>query len=570
VIEIPLIKYRHPAAPTGPCNEKERQGGVASRSEPLGLLGIRGSLAVGAVLALSACGGGGGGDGGGGGGGGNDVIGGSTESLLSASTGDRQVTLRWTRPYEPLLGDMEVCKALDEIQFDAGTGCPSGSIEIGSSADLTFDQATGRYTFIDTDVFNDTVYFYRVRFSQADQEAVISNLAFVAPREEWTRTAGIVPFNDTGITSGPMIPAGHDHTHGRDHVRPLKQGFGVAGFDFTKIANSSLDLAEAAGLGIQAQEWSCTRDNVTGLMWEIRPNQPGHLRDRSHRYHWYNSDGAANGGAAGSRGGAACGGTLPACNTEAYVDRVNAIGLCGYTDWRLPTADELLSKAHFGGSDPTVDQQAFPDVPLTGQGFWSGTPNAAASNSAWLVSMRLPVADRFAEKSTDLHVRLVRGEPTRAIDTASGETRPGCRADIHPTAALGSAFVLVDGVPDGYACQPETGLLWRRCALGQNWTGDGCAQNANTVGWERALTDAAAFGETWSDWRLPNVKELLSITERRCVSPAVDTRVFRDLPPGTLWSSSAIWGIEPNGSAGDPNIGSAFVVRDAPEICTGW
>ena len=509
------------------------------------------------------------------------------ESLLSATTGDGQITLQWTRPFggPASRGDMQICKAhgpdIEDVQFASGGGCAPPSVPIGLTPEPHFDPTSRRYTLVDGGLSNDEVYFYRVRFDNGERQ-VISNLAFAAPREVWIRTSEI-PFNDTGITF-PVDGSeyrGHDDTHGRDATVTSadKEGFGEAAFDFTKIANSSLDLSETAGLGSSPDQWSCIRDNVTGLMWEVRPNAPGQLRHREHRYRWFNSDAASNGGATGSRSGNLCAGSLLACNTEAYVNRVNAIGLCGYTDWRVPTINELYSIAHFGRLEgPALDPDAFPDT-RSAHGYWTATPSAASTGQAWRLGFS-PFIEITASKGSDRHLRLVRGDAAPA--PAGPAPHAGCRTDIAPTASIDTAFMVGGDVPEGYACQPQTGLLWRRCPLGQEWSEaeQTCSGLSAARDWALSLTAAQAYrddADVASAWRIPNVKELTSMIERRCVNPAADTRVFPSVPDGKIWSSSArdegaseVWTATVVGAPGtqDPgSTGATFVVRDAPDLC---
>ena len=65
-----------------------------------------------------------------------------------------------------------------------------------------------------------------------------------------------------------------DGDHGRDALARAGQltkiGGGEAGFDYTKISNSGLPLGAGAALGSGAGDWGCTRDNVTGLIWEVK------------------------------------------------------------------------------------------------------------------------------------------------------------------------------------------------------------------------------------------------------------------------------------------------------------
>ncbi|SYZ81279.1 putative lipoprotein [Vibrio paracholerae] len=101
------------------------------------------------------------------------------------------------------------------------------------------------------------------------------------------------------------------------------------------------------------------RDNVTGLIWEVKqPVGSGGLRDASHTYTWYNPDNSSNGGDAGTQNGGTCQGS--ACDTQAFVNAVNSQGLCGASDWRLPSVNELFSIVHNGRIEPAIDQAYFP------------------------------------------------------------------------------------------------------------------------------------------------------------------------------------------------------------------
>jgi hypothetical protein len=77
-----------------------------------------------------------------------------------------------------------------------------------------------------------------------------------------------------------------------------------------------LALAASAALGTNSTDWACTRDNITGLIWEIKTDDNG-LRDKDYSYTWYSTDAASNGGNAGSAGSNTCGSTLPSnlCKT---------------------------------------------------------------------------------------------------------------------------------------------------------------------------------------------------------------------------------------------------------------
>ena len=114
-------------------------------------------------------------------------------------------------------------------------------------------------------------------------------------------------------------------------------------------------------------------------------------------------------------------------------------------------------------------------------------------------------------------------------------------------AAPATTAHLVDN-GDGTVSDPKTGLIWKKCPEGQAWN-TGTKKCDGTVAhytWKQALLRAAqvnagAVGQNLShaDWRLPNIKELNSIVERRCWNPAINEAVF----PATsdwFWSSSPI------------------------------
>ena len=82
----------------------------------------------------------------------------------------------------------------------------------------------------------------------------------------------------------------------------------------------------------------------------------------------------------------------------------------------------------------------------------------------------------------------------------------------------------------------HTGLMWAKCPLGyaaDRNTG-GCIQDGNSYAftWSGALQAAADAvvtdenGVQYDDWRLPNIKELASLVERKCAYPALNVAVF--------------------------------------------
>ena len=164
-----------------------------------------------------------------------------------------------------------------------------------------------------------------------------------------------------------------------------KVGSGAASFDYTKVCNSG-EIAGQVGcpadpaLGAGVNDWACTRDNVSGLIWEVKTTDAG-LRNAGNTYSWYSTDVASNGGDAGTANGGSCTGSD--CDTQAFVAAVNAAGLCGANDWRLPTVQELHSLVHAGRHSPAIDAGFFPNTPNSW--FWSSSPFAEVAGGAWSV-----------------------------------------------------------------------------------------------------------------------------------------------------------------------------------------
>lgn len=89
----------------------------------------------------------------------------------------------------------------------------------------------------------------------------------------------------------------------------------------------------------------------------------------------------------------------------------------------------------------------------------------------------------------------------------------------------------------------KTGLWWKACSEGLSWQSNGtCAGTASSLSWQAALIASKTantnhFGG-FTDWRLPNKKELESIVETCGYLPAIDVTAFPDGPSRNFWSST--------------------------------
>ena len=101
----------------------------------------------------------------------------------------------------------------------------------------------------------------------------------------------------------------------------------------------------------------------------------------------------------------------------------------------------------------------------------------------------------------------------------------------------GSRFILNH---DGTVVDRETGLMWMRCVLGQNWNGKTCLEPKPWFihrNWATAMKDAGRIRYAgYDDWYLPSVEELLSIVEHRCQDPTINSDVFPNAPSAPHWT----------------------------------
>jgi hypothetical protein len=92
---------------------------------------------------------------------------------------------------------------------------------------------------------------------------------------------------------------------------------------------------------------------------------------------------------------------------------------------------------------------------------------------------------------------------------------------------------------DGTATDETLSLMWMRCSLGQVWENETCTGDASQLNWQQALQAAHGFEfAEQSGWRLPNMKELASLTERACVRPAINEIFFPNTPSDDFWTST--------------------------------
>jgi hypothetical protein len=263
---------------------------------------------------------------------------------------------------------------------------------------------------------------------------------------------------------------------------------------------------------------ACTVDKVTGLTWQKLPSQNKVYADLA-----------------------------------AYVASVQ--GLCGHSDWRVPTANELLSLMDISkttGITANADYLGVAADAMAGQ-FWSSEVTAASPTvDAWQVDADSNGVVSFATQLlTARNVRLVRGG--HPVDTACANT--GSRFTDHL---------------DGTVSDTRTGLMWKSCPEG--YSGNTC--NTGTVSSFGSVASVVtqlgntnrAVDKGYADWRVPTRNELASLVNRVCMNPSILTGVFlaNESKPyitsslNVNASTTQVWSVDFT----DGNVGPDLLIRN--------
>ncbi len=97
---------------------------------------------------------------------------------------------------------------------------------------------------------------------------------------------------------------------------------------------------------------------------------------------------------------------------------------------------------------------------------------------------------------------------------------------------------------DGTVTDIASKLMWMRCSTGQRWQSQSgaCVGAAGAMSWREAQGHADQVNldgrASFSDWRLPSVRELATITARECARPRTNVAVFPGTAPAAYWSAT--------------------------------
>lgn len=250
----------------------------------------------------------------------------------------------------------------------------------------------------------------------------------------------------------------------------------------------------------------------------------------------------------------------------AYCEHLD---LAGHTDWRLPAVKALASLADFTVYSPAIDSSLAPYTDSTR--YWTSTTKDGNPYAAWMIGFRYGYLHASTKTNAGGNrVRAVRGGEAGPHDLwpvpDTGQTQgytatfgEDCDYAINPpsyTKLDDNCVSLPDDADRWSMVRDEvTGLVWEtKHALdgapqyadpndadnSYTWY-DGTAgapgDGTDTLDFIDAL-NAAGYGG-FSDWRMPNVGELLSIVDYGRHDPTVNAAYFPATAAANYWSSAA-------------------------------
>ncbi len=204
-------------------------------------------------------------------------------------------------------------------------------------------------------------------------------------------------------------------------------------------------------------------------------------------------------------------------NWTAAGTHCDGLTLSGYTNWRLPTIEELVSITDKSIASPgPVIFSAFQNTAASI--YWSSTADASSTSFAW--GMNFGNGDDYANgnKTNSYYVRCVR-ETDAYVSPVSSYTRDNSNDTVYDS---------------------DTNLTWM----------DDANVSSQTKTWIAAIDycEALDFAGV-QDWRLPNFNELYMIADRTTYNPAIDA-TFESTAASVYWSSTTVasntsyeWGV---------------------------
>lgn len=355
-------------------------------------------------------------------------------------------TAQITRPVERTTFSVEEAILFTGKGNDNEDGALSGRSLIWSS-DIDEDIGISE-SFTSTTLSEGT---HHITLTAIDSEGLegMDTIAIIIASEKLPDTGQVISYTDT---------------HGEDSDYTINPP------SYTKLDSTGKDLDADAII------WAMVRDNVTGLVWEVKTND-GSGHDTQNTYSWLAA--------------------------KSFIKTLNTNKFGGCSDWRLPTVKELSYLVHRDNEAPAINTKYFPHTGTYDNWFW--TPITASHNSdrAWATSFYQGSSSNFS-KSDEKLVRAVRG---KHFDNNFVDNNDGTVTDI------------------------ATGLMWQKAAhnIRTDW---------ETALSHCATLDLAGYDD-WRLPNVTELQSIV-VYGGEDGKPAIDGEMFPSTAPGWHWSSTSL------------------------------
>ncbi len=184
--------------------------------------------------------------------------------------------------------------------------------------------------------------------------------------------------------------------------------------------------------------------------------------------------------------------------------------LGGFTDWRLPNPLEAYSITLLSKNRPPLDLTAF--APSTAEYWWTNLPQYNDASKIWVTNAGGGIGNHLKKETISaggtnkIHTRIIRDA-----------SAPEILSEVHVRTMYGS---IID---------KRTNLEWF------------ATPSPDSITWEQALqfSEQSNMG-SHDDWRMPNIKELFSLTSQAHSSPSIHP-IFGITSANTMyWSSTTL------------------------------
>lgn len=201
------------------------------------------------------------------------------------------------------------------------------------------------------------------------------------------------------------------------------------------------------------------------------------------------------------------GGEMLFDNAKNYCDTLT---MGGFTDWRLPHPDEAYTILNHQNPNPALDSKYFTK---TGAEYWyTSAVQVNDATKVWVTNGGGGIGNHL------------KSETISAGGTKKMHAR--CTRETQNSITITTRF-LDNG--DGTVLDRLTDLTWEKSI------------NATAVTWEDAILycEGLTLGGN-SDWRLPNIKEIRSLSDENKVQPSVNNTTFTGVTITKYWSSTSL------------------------------